>query len=92
MQQSWDEVCSWTWRRGGYGRRLAQLYWEAARSAVELLTSPALARVRLCADDRGCGWLFLDNSPNRTRKWCDIRDCGNRAKARRYHLRKRKRS
>lgn len=55
-----------------------------ARSAAELLLSGAYDRVGQCADDRGCGWLFLDTSKNRGRRWCDITDCGNRAKQRRH--------
>ena len=56
------------------------------RSAVELLTSQDLTRVRVCAAD-DCGWLFLDKSRNRSRQWCDMTVCGNRAKARRYYRR-----
>jgi len=43
-----------------------------------------------CADEQGCGWLFVDTSKNRRRRWCDINDCGNRAKQRRYQQRARK--
>jgi predicted RNA-binding Zn ribbon-like protein len=48
-----------------------------------LLTSDALARVRLCADT-SCAWLFLDTTRNRTRRWCDMKECGNRNKVRRF--------
>lgn len=57
--------------------------------ALDLLTSSELRRVRRCEDDR-CGWLFLDTSRNRSRRWCSMEDCGNRAKARRHYQRKRK--
>lgn len=60
------------------------------RSAAELLTSEELDRVKECADEKGCGWLFIDRSRNKSRRWCDMRDCGNRAKARRYYERKQK--
>lgn len=53
-------------------------------SATDLLLSEKIKRVKLCADP-SCGWLFLDNSRNRSRRWCDMKDCGNRAKARRYY-------
>jgi predicted RNA-binding Zn ribbon-like protein len=43
-----------------------------------------------CADENGCGWLFVDISKNHSRRWCDINDCGNRAKQRRYQQRARK--
>ena len=54
-----------------------------ARSAAELLASDELERVRECAGD-SCGWLFLDTSRNRSRRWCDMKLCGNRAKVRRF--------
>ncbi|WP_137390175.1 CGNR zinc finger domain-containing protein [Rhodoligotrophos defluvii] len=61
-----------------------------AVSAMELLTSPDLRRVRQCADDRGCGLLFFDSSKNQTRRWCSMGICGNRAKRRRnYHRHRR---
>lgn len=60
------------------------------RSAVDLLCSPELDRVRLCAAE-DCDWLFLDESRNRSRQWCDMTVCGNRAKARRFYRRKRSR-
>ncbi|MFG1928500.1 CGNR zinc finger domain-containing protein [Cryptosporangium sp. NPDC048952] len=33
-----------------------------------------------------CGWLFLDNSRNASRRWCEMDDCGNRARGRRSGL------
>jgi predicted RNA-binding Zn ribbon-like protein len=59
-----------------------------ARSAVELLTSTELDRVRVCGAEN-CDWLFLDESRSRSRQWCDMSVCGNRAKARRFYRRKR---
>ena len=53
------------------------------RAAVDLLTTDALERVRVCADD-SCAWLFLDTTRNRTRRWCDMKMCGNRNKVRRF--------
>jgi predicted RNA-binding Zn ribbon-like protein len=61
-----------------------------ARSAAELLTcGEAVEHVRQCQGDN-CGWLFVDASKNHSRRWCDMRDCGNRAKIRRYRLKQRK--
>jgi predicted RNA-binding Zn ribbon-like protein len=42
-------------------------------------------RVRRCANEK-CLWLFVDESKNGTRRWCDMTACGNRAKARRHYL------
>src|SRR5258706_14489366 len=59
------------------------------RSAAELLTLAAeLAKVRECAA-AGCAWLFLDTSRNKQRRWCDMKVCGNRNKARRYYRKQR---
>jgi predicted RNA-binding Zn ribbon-like protein len=71
------------------GQALDGMLRPVAYSAAELLTTPELLeRVGQCADDRGCGWLFLDLTKNHSRRWCDMRDCGNRAKARRHYARK----
>ena len=64
---------------------LDQIIWPVARSAADLLTSTNLTRVRQCADDRGCGYLFMDTSRNRSRRWCSMESCGNRAKATRHY-------
>jgi predicted RNA-binding Zn ribbon-like protein len=43
-------------------------------------------RMKACpADD--CRWAFYDHSRNRSRTWCDMAVCGNRAKARTYRTR-----
>ncbi|MCL6613391.1 MAG: CGNR zinc finger domain-containing protein [Firmicutes bacterium] len=79
------------WKWGGEGKALDRMLWPVVRSAAELLISGDRERVRECAAE-GCGWLFLDASRNTRRKWCAMTSCGNRAKARRYYERKRKRS
>ena len=66
---------------------LERVVWPVARSAADLLTSDLLSRVRRCEDDRGCGYLFIDTSRNRSRRWCSMESCGNRAKARRHYAR-----
>jgi predicted RNA-binding Zn ribbon-like protein len=58
------------------------------RSAAELLTSADLATLRECGSDT-CLWLFLDTSRNRSRRWCDMKSCGNRMKVRRHRERRR---
>jgi predicted RNA-binding Zn ribbon-like protein len=76
----------WTFRESAAD--LDRPWWPVAVSAVELLTSPELARVREC-EGRGCGWLFLDESRSRTRRWCSAAGCGNRERVRRYYARTR---
>jgi predicted RNA-binding Zn ribbon-like protein len=60
-----------------------------ALSAAELLVSAERGRVGQCADERGCGWLFLDTSKNHSRRWCDAKDCGNRERQHRHYERTR---
>lgn len=60
--------------------------WPIAQSAAELLTGPALVRVKECPGAH-CGWLFLDSSKNGSRRWCEMAVCGNRAKAHRFKQR-----
>lgn len=69
-------------------RTLDRLLWPVARSAADLLTTDNLAAVRQCAGHK-CARLFLDKSHNRSRRWCDMKVCGNRAKARRHYERQR---
>lgn len=76
----------WHWDDSS-ARQLDRVLWSALRSAADLLTSPDLEHVRLCASE-DCGWLFLDESKNHTRRWCDMKTCGNRAKARRHYQKK----
>lgn len=75
---------AWTWADDPL--RLDMPLWPVARSAAELLTSSELSALRLCASET-CAWLFLDTSRNGSRRWCSMRTCGNRAKARRHHAR-----
>ena len=62
--------------------------WDIARSAADILTSDEKRdRVKECASTT-CEWVFLDRSRNHSRRWCDMSDCGNRAKARRFQARR----
>jgi predicted RNA-binding Zn ribbon-like protein len=72
-------------------RDLDCVLWPIVKSAADLLTSEETSRIRICeaTSTDGCGWLFLDETRNRTRRWCSMKDCGNRAKARRHYRRHR---
>ena len=76
-----DGHLAWGWRTlTGDAEAPAMLL---AEQALDLLLAHEPPRLRTCASDT-CRWLFLDTSKNRTRRWCDMKTCGNRAKARRY--------
>lgn len=80
-------------RRGGFhwqwlGKEdeLDRMLWPVVRSAATLLTSSNLDRLREC-EAEGCGWVFVDTTRNRSRRWCSMESCGNRAKAQRFYRR-----
>jgi predicted RNA-binding Zn ribbon-like protein len=61
---------------------LARLLAVVARADAE----GTWERLKVCpADD--CLWAFYDFSRNHSRTWCDMRVCGNRAKARAFRSR-----
>jgi predicted RNA-binding Zn ribbon-like protein len=63
---------------------LDSVLWPVARAAADLLLSDELQRLRMCAAE-DCAWLFLDRTKNQRRRWCDMKVCGNRVKARRHY-------
>jgi predicted RNA-binding Zn ribbon-like protein len=77
---------SWGWTSDEV--TLDRMLWPVARSAAELLTSEEMNRARVC-EAGDCTWLFMDLSKNHSRRWCDMKYCGNRAKSRRHYERKR---
>lgn len=79
-----DDGFSWDWDERPPS--LDRVLWPVAYSALDLLTNGELDRLRKCAAD-DCAWLFFDTSRNRSRKWCDMKTCGNRAKVARFRER-----
>lgn len=71
--------------------RLDSVLWPIVRSASNLLSGDDLTRVRECGADT-CRWLFVDRSKNHSRRWCDMKVCGNRVKARTFYRRQSGRS
>jgi predicted RNA-binding Zn ribbon-like protein len=80
------EKTGFDWQWSTPDSALDRVLLPIARSAAELLTQDDLSRLRQCGGD-DCGWIFLDTSRNRGRRWCDMRDCGNVAKVRRFRHR-----
>lgn len=81
---------------GGFDLRLRvgadeldRMLWPVIDSAVGLLTSGDLSRVKRCGE---CDWLFFDASKNRSRTWCKTQGCGDRVRARRHYDRVRRRN
>ncbi|MFD6716106.1 CGNR zinc finger domain-containing protein [Micromonospora chalcea] len=69
---------AWSWRDD---HTLARPLRPVVHAAVQLLTTGALDRIKRCA---GCRFLFIDESKNRSRRWCSMDDCGTAEKIRRY--------
>jgi predicted RNA-binding Zn ribbon-like protein len=78
----------WVWDDSN---ALDRAIWDVSRAAAELLTSGELSKLRQCGGQE-CGWMFLDTSRNRSRQWCDMKECGNRAKVRRFRERRQRES
>ena len=81
----WEEGDEFTWRWEDLEKDLEAPIWSVAQQAAELLASPNVKFVRACARE-SCRWLFLDVSKNHSRRWCDMKLCGNRVKAHRYYV------
>ena len=73
------------------GTRLAEPLWPVLWSLTALLSSEDAARVGCCQGE-GCGWFFVDASPNGSRLWCSSEVCGNRERARRAYAKRRARN
>jgi predicted RNA-binding Zn ribbon-like protein len=65
--------------------------WPILWSLTAVLTSADARRIGCCHAE-GCGWFFVDESPNRTRLWCSSEVCGNRERARRAYAKRSQRS
>jgi predicted RNA-binding Zn ribbon-like protein len=81
-----NKALVWHWQQ--LGTDLTSPLWPITRAAADLLTGET-APVRECGGAQ-CTWLFLDHSRGRSRRWCSMASCGNRAKARRHYHRSRK--
>jgi predicted RNA-binding Zn ribbon-like protein len=68
---------AWTWRDD---HTLARPLRPVVHAAVHLLTTGVLDRIKEC---EGCGFIFNDQSKNRSRRWCSMQDCGTAEKIRR---------
>jgi predicted RNA-binding Zn ribbon-like protein len=76
---------AWRWVEKSNG--VARLLGRIVRSAVEVLTSDDIERVKQCGAEKCC-WLFMDRSRSRNRRWCEMRTCGSQHKSKAYYKRK----
>ncbi|WP_426438918.1 CGNR zinc finger domain-containing protein [Bradyrhizobium genosp. P] len=69
------------------GAEINEPLWPVLWSLTALLASDDATRIG-CCEAQGCGWFFVDESPNRTRLWCSSEVCGNRERARRAYAKR----
>jgi len=67
------------WKAESFG--LESVLWPITRAFADLVTSEDISRIKKCPN---CGYLFVDNSKNKSRRWCSMEICGNRVKAQRF--------
>lgn len=77
-----DGGFAWSWADDG---ELARPLWPVIHAASTLLIDGPLDRVKGCA---ACRFHFLDESKNRSRRWCSMDDCGTADKIRKYVARR----
>lgn len=73
------------------GSEPQQTLWPVLWSLTAVLASEDAVRLGTCRA-QGCGWYFVDESPNRSRTWCSSEVCGNRERVRRAYARRRAKS
>ena len=74
----------WVWR--DQRLTLSTPMHRTVRSLVELMRSDRITQLHQCDDDV-CGWVYINTSPRRNRRWCAAADCGDRNRARAYYQR-----
>jgi len=70
------------------GNDLREPIWPILWSLSSVLTSADAKRIG-CCQAQGCGWFYVDESPNKSRLWCSSEVCGNRERARRAYAKRR---
>ncbi|HEV8579649.1 MAG TPA: CGNR zinc finger domain-containing protein [Thermoanaerobaculia bacterium] len=82
-QRGTRKIAEWDW----LGKEsLESLLWPVVWAAANLLISDEAERIRVCAGP-DCGWIYVDRSRNRLRRWCQMETCGTQAKTRRRYAR-----
>jgi predicted RNA-binding Zn ribbon-like protein len=76
LQLGWQDV----------GESLDSIIWPVVWSAASLIVSEEASRIRICGGT-DCGWMYVDRSRNKLRRWCQMETCGTREKSRRRYRR-----
>ena len=73
--------------KNGFENVLAEISF----SFASVLANGDPTRIKICANP-DCGWIIYDESHNRTRRWCDLKECGNLIRVRQFRARRRRSS
>ena len=76
-----DRHYAWSW--SVEGSPVEAVLGPISLSALTILLQADLTRIKQCRGEK-CGWLFLDTTKNKSRRWCEMEICGNRAKQKRF--------
>jgi len=63
---------------------LEEPLWHVLKSVFDIWYQEDVSRIKECGS---CGWLFLDKTKNKRRRWCNMQTCGSNEKALRYYYR-----
>jgi predicted RNA-binding Zn ribbon-like protein len=80
-------AAGFVWRRSKESHDLQAPALLVAIAAADFLTGDDLSRLKRCPPPEGCGWLFYDESRNRSRRWCSMETCGSWAKSKSFRER-----
>ena len=59
--------------------------WKIIQSSHQLLLDKEDYKIKECSQ---CGWIFLDETRNNSRRWCNTATCGSVEKMQRYYQKK----
>ena len=65
---------------------VSALFAQLLAAVADIQCAGTWERLKACAAE-DCQWAFYDTSRNRSRTWCSMEVCGNRAKTRAYRAR-----
>lgn len=71
--------------KSGFDNVLAEISF----SFASMLANGDSTRIKIC-DNPDCGWIIYDESHNRSRRWCDLKECGNLIRVRKFRARRRR--
>jgi predicted RNA-binding Zn ribbon-like protein len=66
---------------------VSQMRVEVAMAVLDVIRADEMGRLRHCAAD-DCSAVLVDLSRNRSKRYCDVGNCGNRMNVNAYRARR----